>query len=372
MTAVALRVPRLRIRVAWLHVAVWWAASRAVVLLAFGVLDQLGPRGSFGPHFYRHPLALLASWDGVWYGRVAQHGYLFVPGRQSDVAFFPGYPLLLRATGLPPRTAEPLVSNLALLIALIAFYELSARLFDAGIARRATVFASIAPAGFVYTMGYPSSVLFALVCLAMLAALADAWLLAAVFAAAGGLTRPDALAVMPPLAALAWSRRHELDPARRGFALAAVLAAPAAVASFAVYLRWAVGDAHAWSSSEAAWGRAFTPMGPVLAARRLPGFVSHHPWLARDVVALGVYAILLCVARRSGVSWPWLVSALVVIVVPLFSGTVESEARFGLLALPVYWGLAAITRNRAVETVLRALSVALLVTLVIVLPYAWP
>ena len=373
MTAVVLRPPVVRVRAAWLHVAGWWLFSRIVVMSAFGVLDALGPRGYFGPRVFRHPLSLLDSWDGAWYRRVVEHGYLFVPGSQSDVAFFPGYPLLLRATGLPPRVAEPVVSNLALLIALIAFYELSAKLFDADRARRATVFAAIAPAGFVYSMGYPSSLLFALVCLAMLAALGDAWLLATVFAAAAGLTRPDALAVVPPLAALAWSRRHSLDPTRRGFALAAVLAAPAAIASFAVYLRWAVGDAHAWSSDEATWGRAFTLTGPAIAMRHVPAaLLGHHAWLTRDTVALGLYAALLVVAKRVGVSWPWIISALVVLVVPLFSGTVESEARFGLLALPVYWALAAVSKRRMAGGTLRLLSLGLLVTLVVLTPYAWP
>jgi hypothetical protein len=375
MTAISLRLPAIGVRATWLRVAGWWLASRVVVLAAFGLLDALGPRGYFGAKLYRHPLGLIDSWDGVWYRRIVEHGYIFIPGRQSDVAFFPGYPLLVRAldgTGIGPRVAEPLVANVGLLVALIAFYELTVRLFDAELAHRATVYAAIAPAGFVYSMGYPSSILFALVCLAVLAALDDAWLLAALCAGAAGLTRPDALAVVPPLAAIAWSRRRTLDSTARGFATAAVLAAPVAIASFSVYLRWAVGDARAWSSAEATWGRAFRLTGPILAARRLPGFVEHHPWLTRDVVFLALYLVLVLVARHIGVPTAWIVSSLIVLVLPIFSGTVESEARFGLLALPVYWALAAITRRRFIDVVARLASVALLVTFVVVLPYAWP
>jgi hypothetical protein len=68
----------------------------------------------------------------------------------------------------------------------------------------------------------------------------------------------------------------------------------------------------------------------------------------------------------------WVLGGALVLVLPLFSGSLESEARFGLLALPVYWGLALVSRRRVVELSLRLGSLALLVTWVILLPYLWP
>ena len=37
-----------------------------------------------------------ARWDSGWYLDIAEHGYSFVPGKQSNVAFFPLYPDLIR------------------------------------------------------------------------------------------------------------------------------------------------------------------------------------------------------------------------------------------------------------------------------------
>ncbi|WP_239014380.1 mannosyltransferase family protein [Archangium violaceum] len=37
------------------------------------------------------------GWDSSWYMRIAQEGYQYVPGAQSSVAFFPLYPLAIRA-----------------------------------------------------------------------------------------------------------------------------------------------------------------------------------------------------------------------------------------------------------------------------------
>src|SRR6478735_11573775 len=44
----------------------------------------------------------LAGWcqgDGSWYLRIAESGYFYTPGRQSSVAFFPAFPMLLRGFG---------------------------------------------------------------------------------------------------------------------------------------------------------------------------------------------------------------------------------------------------------------------------------
>lgn len=38
-------------------------------------------------------------WDGNWYQQIAQEGYSYTPGRQSSVAFFPAYPMAMRALG---------------------------------------------------------------------------------------------------------------------------------------------------------------------------------------------------------------------------------------------------------------------------------
>jgi hypothetical protein len=49
-----------------------------------------------------------------------------------------------------------------------------------------------------------------------------------------------------------------------------------------------------------------------------------------------------------------------------------SEARFGLLALAVYWGAAMLTPNRRSQRMLGICSLALLVAGVLTLPYLFP
>ena len=79
---------------AW--IAGWWMAGRALVLVTALAVDVFGPRGYLSSDERAHAFGLLSAWDGRWYRMVASDGYLLVPGRQSDPAFFPLYPVLLR------------------------------------------------------------------------------------------------------------------------------------------------------------------------------------------------------------------------------------------------------------------------------------
>jgi hypothetical protein len=348
----------------------WWLGSRALVLGAVLCVHLAGaPRGYFGKQALEEPLGILRAWDGIWYSRIAAHGYLMVPGRQSDPAFFPLFPLLMKTLhplGLSYGGAGILISNVLLLPALLALYEVARRWVPEATARRAAIFAAIFPLGYVFSMAYPESFVLAAVALATLCAYRDRWLLAAFLGAAAALARPEGLLLSIPLAALAWSRR------RGGTALGAVLAPIAALASFPLYLGHALHDPGAWSQAETAWGRKFGPGGPLHAVTSLPGLVAHTPLLARDVVFFGVYLLLLAAAWRAGVPRAWIAAGAAMVALPVASGSFESDGRFGLLALPVYVGLAALARGRRTELALRIGCLVLLAAATVTIPEAFP
>src|SRR5439155_24544699 len=131
---------------------IWCISARAMVLRTALVIQVIGqPYGYFSHTVLAKPFGVLAVWDGIWYRRVAVYGYLFVPGHQSDTAFFPLYPLLLRIvhlTGLPLDAAGLLLSNLLLLVALLVLYELGLVLLPAADARRAAIFAAVFPSSY--------------------------------------------------------------------------------------------------------------------------------------------------------------------------------------------------------------------------------
>jgi hypothetical protein len=85
-----------------------------------------------------------------------------------------------------------------------------------------------------------------------------------------------------------------------------------------------------------------------------------------------IYLALIAAARRLGISWPWLLASAAVVLVPLASGTFLSDARFGLLALPVYWGAGLLARRRIVRLPVLVLSAGLLVAGTMTIPLANP
>src|SRR5215218_8167016 len=84
----------------WQAVALY-AGVAAFLFLAMGAVaphlpEAAGPKLAppfTGPSW----LAGWAQWDSGWYHEIAANGYSYVVGQQSTVAFFPAYPLVVRA-----------------------------------------------------------------------------------------------------------------------------------------------------------------------------------------------------------------------------------------------------------------------------------
>ncbi|HZS23971.1 MAG TPA: glycosyltransferase family 39 protein [Gaiellaceae bacterium] len=351
----------------------WWAAGRAIVLATAAAMHLLGPRALAGDDERRSTFGVLASWDGRWYRTVAQNGYLLEPGRQSDPAFFPLYPALLRALhglGLGYDTAGLLVSQIGFLAAIVALHALTRELLGARLARRTAIYLALFPVGFVFSMAYPESIVLCAIALTALAALRGRWIAAAVLAAVGTLARPETLFVALPLLPIAF---REPRGTRRGIALGATAAPFAALGAFALYLQLTLHDSLAWTHAERAWGRRFTPLGVVRAFADLPRAVHGNAWVIRDLVFFLLYLGLLEVARRRGAPLGWTVAGALVVVLPTFSGSFHSVARFGLLAPALYWGLAALGEHRPrTDRAIRIASAVLLAAGTVSLAYVFP
>jgi hypothetical protein len=361
-----------------------WALSR---LLVFGValaVQFFGWPSHFRPGLAHHPFALLGVWDGRWYRMIATRGYFLLPGHpgpgaffpQSDPAFFPLLPLGLRglhALGLPLNIAGFLLSNLGFLIGLLALERVGRSFLPADEARRAAVYAALFPFSFVFSMVYPEGLVFAAIALAYLLAVRERWFASAAFAALAAIGRPQGLFLLLPLAALARSRWRSLSPRSRSGAVAAILAPPAALASFSLYLWQEEGDPLAWSKAEHGWQRSFSFSGPMHALRQL--VLTPHKgeeWLARDAIFLCLYLVALLIAARAGIPRSWIAAALLMLALPIASGSLTSEARFGLLALPVFWGLAIAGRRRPIDRAITIASPILLATATATILLRWP
>jgi hypothetical protein len=322
----------------------------------------------------KRALTYLGYWDGPWYRNIAEHGYLLLAGRQSNTAFFPLFPMLLRAVhslGLSYLADGLVLANVAFLCGILIFYELGCRVVSTEIARTGAIIAALFPMSYVFSMTYPESIVLVALSLALLFAIERRWSACALAGAVAALTRPEALFFALPLVVIAVEHERAAGRLQRGRAVGAALAPLASLAAFPLYLSWTLHDVFAWSRAQQAWGRSFQLGGFARAFEQL-NQAGQSPWLWRDAGFAVLFLALLAAAYLRGVPLVWVLAGAAIVVAPLASGTFISDARFGLLALPAYWGLALIARRTALRRGLFVVSAALLVGATMTLPVVNP
>jgi len=236
-----------------------YAASRLVQLT---IVSWMIPAHSDGGVRDR-----LLAWDAGWFTRVAEegypHGYTYdADGNLSGngLAFFPGYPLLIRGvhevTRLSYDTSALTVTWLAAAAAAILVCALGRSLYDERVGVMLTVLFCTQPMSLVLSMGYSEAIFVAFLAGMLLAAHKEHWLTAGALGLAAALTRPTGAA-----AAVALAVAVLLNMRRDGVRWRPVVAAAVALAGVPAYLLWVglrVGSMNAWFDIQTAgWGSTF-------------------------------------------------------------------------------------------------------------------
>ncbi|WP_242624070.1 hypothetical protein [Micromonospora kangleipakensis] len=308
--------------------------------------------------------ALLTKSDGAWYLGVAQHGYDSYERVQSNMAFFPLYPGLIRAleplTPLGARATALVVAWVAALAAAWALFAIGTHLYDRRVGLLLAVLWGVLPHSIVQSMSYSEGIFTAFAAWSLYALLRARWVTAGVLCLLAGLTRPTAsslLAVVCLAALIAVVRR------RNGWRpWAALVLAPAGWVGYLAWVGWRTGRPDGWFHiQDAGWGTTFDfGADTVTVARK----VLAHPsaltlYVVTLVVLLAVALFVLSLLDRQ----PWqllLYSGLLLITTLGAAGYYHAKARFLLpafpLLLPVAVALARAGRAKAV-TVLATLTV---------------
>jgi len=345
----------------------------ALAALALMVAAAAAARSATSPTGGR--LGWLEAWvrfDSGWYLAIAQNGYFFTPGQQSSVAFFPTYPLLMRAggvltdlylAGIGLTLAAGLASALMFTrwcqarlsrpatvtsVALLLLYPYALYLYGAVYAD--AVFVACALAAFLLLdRGHP-------VLAGLVGALATAGRPVGVAVAAGlavravelaGRRAGPAEAVADPVAGGGdWAQRgrRQLKAARRSLRCvrwpdAGVLLAGTGFAGYLVYQWAAFGNPLAFVVAESAWSQGSGPRtwlkvdffgrllwgGPAEVARLL----------LPALLCLGAVLLLPRIRRRFG--WGYATFTAIAVAIPIV-GTKDfmGSGRYLLLAFPLF------------------------------------
>ena len=180
-------------------------------------------------------------WDASLYRNIAQYGYFSSHSTAHNVAFFPGYPLVLAAAHLILRNwvlSELAIPGIAGCFAVVSLARLAGN-------HRVVLYLLAMPAAVFLAVGYTESLFLALAIPAWRAATRGRWYRAALLAGLAGLVRPNGVFLTCALVviALAGPRGERILNAATA---CLALTGPAA---YEVYL-WA--STHTWN----AWSKA--------------------------------------------------------------------------------------------------------------------
>ncbi|MFF3216352.1 mannosyltransferase family protein [Streptomyces sp. NPDC002886] len=326
-----------------------YAAVRAVGVLAVAVAAWWSGRG---------PLRVLGeSWDSVWYLRIAEHGYgrtQIYPGIgsvQSDSAFFPLYPVLIRCASL---VLPGSLTVAALAVAWIAAGTAAAGVYRVGehlLGARAGVLLvalwAALPHALMLTLAYTEPLLTAFAAWALYALLRGRWGWAAGLAVLAGLTRPTGIAVAAAVTAAAAyeiCRRRGRAPAR---VWAAGLVAPVGWASYVLLVGVHRDDPlGGYFAVQSGWGSRFDfGAGALRSARHALGSPGSVELATVVTVVLLVAALVLAglLAADRRIPLPLLVYTGVLLVMTYGgAGFFESKPRFLLPAFALLLPAAAL------------------------------
>jgi len=229
-------------------------AVAAALFVVSGVAVVVLPHADGPVALYDGPgfLEGWAQWDSGWYQFIADHGYVYQPGRQGPVAFFPAYPLLMRGLGgLVGNVylAGILVTLASGLGAIVLFWKWVKERLDPRAAWASLLLFVLFPyAFFLYGAVYADALFIVAVLGAFTLVEHDRPWLAGVVGAVATASRPIGAVLVVALVVRVLEREE-----RPTWRSAGVLLSGLGIAGFSLYLWARFGDPLAFGTIQEAW-----------------------------------------------------------------------------------------------------------------------
>jgi hypothetical protein len=301
----------------------------------------------------------LSQWDSNWYEYIAEHGYFYDETRQSAVAFFPTYPLAVRATAVAvdDTTAAGILVTLAAMVgSAVVLYQWAVDRAGVVVARFSLLALAVYPfAFFLYGNVYSDALFLVAAAGAFLAYERGHPLAAGLLGVAATAGRPVGIAVAVGLAALVLERRGVLGDAVRPWTwsrtpwwrrlVAAdgwVLLAPLGLLGYIAYQWWRFDEPLAFvrTQQNEGWYHE-ADLDTILKTdvwRVLPDFTSDYVYAAlalQTALSLAAVVLLVPVWRRFGPAYG-VYTALVVLIAVVPSPNFIGMGRYLMAAFPLF------------------------------------
>ncbi|MDO8571391.1 MAG: hypothetical protein Q7R79_01815 [bacterium] len=304
-----------------------------------------------------------ANWwqrfDANWYLSIASKGYFYSENTQSNVVFFPLYPLLIRI--FSPYTgsqalAGVLISLISTLFACVLLYKLAKLEWNEKMGMRSVFLLLLFPVSFYLVSIYTEALFLALSLASFYYARTKRWFLAILFGIALTATRITGLALLPALLLELIRQRKQMGGAVFALRGVGLFFIPLGFAAFAFAMSIQFGDASLIFKVQSAWQRNFDPSYQSVIAS-LQQYVSEFSLVASptnpqplftrlvDVSFFALFVIAVIITWFK-MPTPYALFATLLLLIPLMSGRLQSIPRYMLSAFPVFFSLALLTKKQ--------------------------
>jgi Gpi18-like mannosyltransferase len=307
-------------------------------------------------------------WDASWYVGLAHGGYRWEgPGHHfARIAFFPAYPLSLRATaailrlpdtGVPWLWTGVALSTLFFWLGLAYVYKITARLAGDAAAIPAITLLAMYPFAMFFGQVYSES-LFLLAAAGSVYYLLERQFVGAIsLGIVAGLCRPTGCLVTLMLASAVFRSPTRDEKTRLPDTVLrwiSVLSPLIGTLVFSLYVKHLTGTWLAWMTEQAGWGREMRDVWQL--AEGIRAFVSsngfyaysvQHPYeLLNAFAAIFALATVVPIARRMGLGFGLFV--LLSVIAPLRVGGLASMGRYTCVLFPIFVWMASVYPQRRV------------------------
>lgn len=298
--------------------------------------------------------------DSGWYTSIVHAGYSYVPGKQSNVAFFPLYPLLIKLvmslTNLNIYVVGFLISNICLLFGLYFTYKISLLYLTKKATRRVLVLMLVFPTSFFYSTLYTESLYLLVVSASFYYYLNHKYLLSGIWGGLACLTRVTGIIIFVTLLIELFIKISKKNITFQ-LKMLYLCIIPLGIISYMFWLFLKFHDPLVFVKAQDTWGRGSLIFPLTTLVQELKSIDFSFP---RDAInsikfinllfsgSFLFLSLVMLLKNKLNVCLP--LFCIFSILIPLTTGVTDSMARYVLPLFPVFIYLGFLSKNNNLYT----------------------
>jgi len=312
------------------------------------------------------------TWDSQWFGSVFTLGYQYNPAAQSNIAFFPLYPLVTKIVSLFTEgiigslMTGYLVSNLSLFFAGFFLYKLVQLEFKSKeISNKVLFLFFISPLSFFFSIVYSEGLFLLLIISSFYYARKKNWKNASLLGFLAALTRASGVLLIIPLLIEYFTDENnnfkfKMEKIKKDILY--IFAVPMGLASYFMYLFILFGSPFVYFKNQVHWQRWLT--NPFQIFTNIQSYPPFYQILFLGAIIVGIILVFILYKSKVRPSYTFYSAALIISY--MSTNLAESIPRYFSTIFPLYIALALISqKNDLAYKTITIFSVSLLTLLTI-------